>query len=163
MSRRFRRAQPVSHRSVAFNDDRDSIGRDLLDAGADPIAATFGAPRPLVHRFTEFDHPSAVRRIDALLPGYGAGEPHEDLWRIRRRRLVVPSASGSVRRFHSASPQVRASWQSLNVLRFPFPRSVDVCVKRKTRRNVLFAKGVAGRRGGSPGPYKRTVFSAWSC
>lgn len=153
----------MSHRSVAFNDGRDSIDHALLDAGAHTVGATFGAPRPLVHRFFEFDNNSAVRRVDALLPGYGAGEPHVDLGRIRKRRSVVvraglprvPSAPASHRRI--------ASWRAFNVLQFPHPRSVDVCVRRRVRRTVLFAKGVAGRRGGSPGPYKRTAFSSWSC
>lgn len=37
------------------------------------------------------------------------------------------------------------------------------CRDRKERKEVLFARGVAGRRGGSPGPYRRTRFSKVRC
>lgn len=44
-----------------------------------------------------------------------------------------------------------------------YPTQMKFCVQRKERREVLFAKRVAGRRGGSPGPYKRREWSNWRC
>lgn len=46
------------------------------------------------------------------------------------------------------------------------PKRVSECGLRESRREVLFAQGVAGRSGGSPGrrgTYKRTVMSNFSC
>lgn len=43
------------------------------------------------------------------------------------------------------------------------PARVRFCVQRKSRKEVLFAKGVAGRRGRSPGPYRRKQSSYYSC
>lgn len=37
------------------------------------------------------------------------------------------------------------------------------CVQRRRRREVLFAHRVAGRSGGSPGPYRRTYSSQFRC
>lgn len=46
------------------------------------------------------------------------------------------------------------------------PNRADFCIRRAARREVLFAKQVAGRPGSAPGQrgvYKRTVESAMSC
>lgn len=44
-----------------------------------------------------------------------------------------------------------------------FPRQVRYCMQRHSRREVLFARGVAGRRGSAPGPYRRKESSNWRC
>lgn len=44
-----------------------------------------------------------------------------------------------------------------------FPRQVRYCIQRGMRREVLFARGVAGRRGSAPGPYRRKESSNWRC
>lgn len=51
-------------------------------------------------------------------------------------------------------------WGSLSVR---VPERVKFCVQRKERREVLFARRVAGRRGTAPGPYRRSPKSQWSC
>lgn len=43
------------------------------------------------------------------------------------------------------------------------PERVRMCVRRAIRRRVLFARFVAGRRGRSPGPYRRNGFSQFGC
>lgn len=43
------------------------------------------------------------------------------------------------------------------------PSAVKFCVQRSSRREVLFARGVAGRRGSAPGPYRRTQRSYYGC
>lgn len=53
----------------------------------------------------------------------------------RRARVVVPSATG---------PKARRA--SLSALSFDVPQSVILCVRRKARRQVLFAKGKGGGR-----------------
>lgn len=46
------------------------------------------------------------------------------------------------------------------------PSRVPECARRESRREVMFAQGVAGRRGSAPGKrgtYKRTVMSEFHC
>lgn len=43
------------------------------------------------------------------------------------------------------------------------PAAVRVCLDRSQRQEVLFARNVAGKRGGSPGPYKRSWKSKIKC
>lgn len=46
------------------------------------------------------------------------------------------------------------------------PGRIPECARRSERKEVLFAQGVAGRRGGSPGKrgrYHRTITSNYSC
>lgn len=42
-------------------------------------------------------------------------------------------------------------------------RNERICAKRRIRKQVLFAQDVAGRSGGSPGPYRRTADSKEKC
>lgn len=51
----------------------------------------------------------------------------------------------------------------LRTLLFRSPTRVSACVKRKSRRETLFSLRVAGRRGGSPGPYRRKPESNYRC
>lgn len=47
-----------------------------------------------------------------------------------------------------------------------FPAGVRICIQRKQRKEVLFAKNIAGSRGGSPGrrsTYRRTPNSYYRC
>lgn len=37
------------------------------------------------------------------------------------------------------------------------------CAARKQRKQVLFAKRIAGKGGGRHGPYRRTLFSQYGC
>lgn len=37
------------------------------------------------------------------------------------------------------------------------------CEKIKERKEVLFAKGVAGKKGSAPGPYKKRSKIKWDC
>lgn len=57
-------------------------------------------------------------------------------------------------------------FKALRVLQIKAPERVLFCARRGVRKEVLFAKGVAGRRGGSPGRrgrYFRNQNSAWRC
>lgn len=49
------------------------------------------------------------------------------------------------------------------VLPFGTTRAPSVCRTRAARREVLFARKVAGRRGSAPGPYRRTLDSQVRC
>lgn len=66
-------------------------------------------------------------------------------------RRYNPERNRRLRRFallnaRRISPAVTySSWASM-VPRFELPKQVVVCVRRKTRREVLFARGGAGRR-----------------
>lgn len=58
-------------------------------------------------------------------------------------------------------PSRRTQFLGLNRL-LANPR-VTMCVRRKQRREVLFAMRRAGFSGSAPGPYRRTNNSSWSC
>lgn len=74
-----------------------------------------------------------------------------------RRRVVLqprPSIRSTVRR------RLRLDhW--MQALRLP--DNVRVCIGRKVRREVLFARRKAGFSGSARGRYKRTYFSQFSC
>lgn len=70
----------------------------------------------------------------------------------------------------SRSPHLRQPEQKIGhkydpmrILQVQIPQRVKFCVQRKVRRQVLFAQKVAGRSGGSPGPYRRTENSNYKC
>lgn len=73
----------------------------------------------------------------------------------RLRLLAVPKGV--------VTPKARDRGQALSVLQVHRPEVVSQCVRRKERKSVLFAEGVAGRRGSAPGPYRRNVFSSYRC
>lgn len=67
----------------------------------------------------------------------------------------------------SSVSRVRRSIKRANFppakLRFAIPEKVKVCVRRQERREVLFARNIAGRGGGRHGPYRRSASSYYSC
>lgn len=159
--RRFRRhrAQAVSLSSLPFNDSADSHADLFFRAGEPSNALTLGLPRSGVHRFMESDR----RSVLPVWSGYGADEPHVS---IRRRlklpvRAVRPSVLGPSRLLQAI--RRAESWRAFNVLQVRVPARVRFCQQRSTRRQVLFAAGVGGRRGSAPGPYRRSENSNWRC
>lgn len=75
--------------------------------------------------------------------------------RLHRRHLLAKQAASEKRRF------------LFNVLVSPFSRRARHCVKRKVRREVLFAlrrRDVINQRSpGGAGGYRRTPSSQWRC
>lgn len=56
-------------------------------------------------------------------------------------------------------------WAQLRRLQMAAPRKVLFCVRRRVRREVLFAAGIGGTRGlrGRRGRYRRTQESSFTC
>lgn len=134
----------------------------------------------LINGSTVYAVPRApeVRRLDRLLRlddlsrglllgGMGAVRgPHASLQSFRRGPVAVtarvrvgppvrpPASQSDIRRLN-------ASWSEFRRLQAD-PRT-RMCVRRRVRKSVLFAKHIAGRRGSAPGPYRRTQDSQWSC
>lgn len=163
--RRFRknRPQPVRHHPMAFTDVADSHATDLSTWGAAITPAKRSLPPGGVRRLLELDAYGQPERI--FWAGYGAAQPHVSPQSAVRRSVVLPV-------FRSAKPlsplqaqQRNASWRAFNVLQIQAPRRVAFCVRRKQRREVLHAYGIAGRRGlvGRGGGYRRTADSHWRC
>lgn len=77
------------------------------------------------------------------------------------RGLYGPFVSGVV----SRAPRAAAAFRRDERLQFRFPGRVVECLKRKVRKEVLHALGIAGRRGlkGRGGSYRRGAFSGVSC
>lgn len=155
--RRFR-PQPVqfsgAHSPETFSDAGDPYSYDLAVA----------APRPLVHRLLTLDSVSDGDWSTGR--GYG-GRPESPIKTLRRAfpRVFVRASAGVSRQPNPLQAQRRRAldWRAFNALRVAVPQRVRFCIQRKSRREVLFAFRVAGRRGSAPGPYRRRVESSWSC
>lgn len=94
-----------------------------------------------------------------LSRGYGGEPPYQQRAEIF---LAEPPRAANVPPLTRRSSQFRA----LRVLQIQAPQRVLFCARRKERREVLFARGVAGRAGSSPGRrgrYFRNQNSAWRC
>lgn len=157
---RKNRRQAVATAPVAFNDHRDFIG-DYLEPGAFHSTLPPGAPAPFyVHR-SRVDHSRLVDKLLTLT--YRDVYPALDsvvvrrrvAWGVQRRPGVIQSTPPSSR----YSPRVLAAAREFNRVRLD-PRTLT-CVRRRQRREVLFARRVAGGRGIRS--YRRTVHSQWSC
>lgn len=64
------------------------------------------------------------------------------------------------------APSIRRVMTTLRVdrrLSKEIRRKLGICQKRTARKEVLFSLGIAGRSGGSPGPYKRDPNSKVRC
>lgn len=90
--------------------------------------------------------------------GYG-GAPHA-IFSIRP--LKVGRKVALVGRTFPPMQAFFPAWSAFRSLAVAMPSRARFCVQRKQRREVLFAKQVAGRRGLS-GPYRRTESSNWRC
>lgn len=78
---------------------------------------------------------------------------------MQSRLLVLPDLG----RGHYLMSTVLGDRRTEQVRR---PERVDECTSRQRRREVLWALGVAGRSGGSPGrrgTYKRNLMSGFHC
>lgn len=166
--KRRRGSQPVATVGVAFDDSRDFIASDFRQAGADnsyPLTASLPRLRSRVHRFSaplsaagalSFDLPPLIQiRRKVLAAAFSPAFPRT------YPRVLAGKSVGKLGRTH---PRVLASFAEFNRLRAD-PRT-SMCVRRSQRREVLFARRVAGRVGRSPGRgggYSRNVHSQWSC
>lgn len=111
-------------------------------------------PRPnVLSRWMGLDTPRDVySRLAASKEEFG-GFP--SLPRVSQRVFRAPP--------RVSRPAKRGSFSPLSLLRIFSPKRVVFCVRRKIRKEVLFALGRAGFRGSSPGPYRRTQDSQYKC
>lgn len=153
---RKNRRQAVATDPVAFSDHRDFIDDELLDRGETlPSLTRSVAPGPLfVHRFSRLPAQPGSRLL--TLKNFSNAV---DL-ALRRRRVAWGAQQLSVRAARRA-PAVVESFREFNRLRLD-PRTAT-CVRRRARREVLFAQRVAGRRGIGKRGVRRSVHSTWSC
>src|SRR5688572_27234894 len=117
-------------------------------APGDPLADLFLSPTAIPNRS----------------PGVWGGTPHAEPHMLESlheatRRSHTRSEAGHRALLSQSTPHVaRYLKQSL-----VSPKQALVCLGRQTRKEVLFARNVAGKSGGSPGPYKRTANSKIKC
>lgn len=75
-----------------------------------------------------------------------------------------PPAKRSFRVLPNAAYQYAALMAPLNKLRVFAPRRVLFCLRRKVRKEVMFALNIAGKRGVGAGKrWRRTENSNWRC
>lgn len=155
-SRRKSRSGVPSVVGVRFDDsDGDQLFKRSGEGNNVPSSLLPRAPEG-VRRLLRYDSSSSARE-----QGYGAVRPMQSVVGARwsaLRGLVTP-VPRRPKPFH-AKP---AFGPSFNVVRVPFAKRVAFCVRRKQRKEVLFAKRVAGRGARSPGPYKRSFTSRFTC
>jgi len=162
---RLRRSQRVANRGSRFSDSSDSHDEYFYGAGELLSPALPEVPRrPLVHRFLPLS--SNLQRL--LNPWGDGGMEFPHIAPIPE----YPSAPGRRARdwLRPLGKPIPASRRSSVVRPLALMRSFNrlhldsrtsVCVRRRQRKQVLFARGVAGRRGLS-GP-RRSFHSQWSC
>lgn len=125
--------------------------REANRAGAISLirSLTVPLPRPPIIRFSPLPS-SAMRQVEDRREFHPSG-------RARSARLVDGrSAAIQVGRPSRSRPQALPAG-----VRFSMPWRVMMCVRRKRRREVMFAKGKAGRRGQRPP--RRNYYSEVSC
>lgn len=155
---------------VAFHDSSTFLDETLVSRGALPTALP-KVPPAGVRRLEGLEY---IRALDTapeeqywrrLIPGYGA-EPHASL--IRRQKPRWATSLATSQKTHSPLQAKRRliGWQSFRELHVPQPKRQAFCISRLTRKQVLFAKQIAGHRKRSPGAgghYKRTYLSSYTC
>lgn len=167
MSRRGKKPQAVTHRRTAFNDRRDSIVGNFYQAGA-AIPSANGSPLPRRSPITRLQR-SLASGDPFPWSGYGADQPHVVSFSRTRFPVVGPTVFAGVRLPIAPLQAIRRTQArdrvAFNALKVPYPGRVEFCLRRKQRREVLFAKQVAGfrRSPGRGGSYVRSPFSSWSC
>lgn len=82
--------------------------------------------------------------------------PARQLDKLLRARLLSPVNQ-------NLNQALKNPFAPLRVVSIQKPAKVKFCVNRSIRKEVLFAKNIAGKKGSSPGPYKRTQNSQYSC
>lgn len=146
---RTRRVLPPSPLPETFS-ERPASNRPVY---REPVLRT--EPIRLSHRLAFFEEGSPLATLLDRTPA-------ESLPEIRSlSRVLLPG----VRR--TAPGPIRARVDVLRSLLRPIitprvERATRICVARKTRRQVLFARGKSGRNG-SGKPYRRTATSSYSC
>lgn len=80
-----------------------------------------------------------------------------------RTRVLGPRTFGPPKLVRAAQGMVRPYSYLQSGLRIRAPRRVYFCVQRKQRKEVLFAKNIAGRRGLGRRGVRRTQNSQYRC
>lgn len=127
-------------RSLALTPER-ALPRDvlnLLGLRVDPMYSSVSRPKGAVY-------PQGLGRRS-----YSHISAQSRLLQRRERARVTP-----------AKPFRRLVSPVMNRLRAVVPVRIKFCLMRKVRREVMFARSVAGRRGIRR--YRRTVESSYSC
>lgn len=122
------------------------------------IANDWSLPRPseVVEDDVSAWRPSPQAQLDR---GYGARSPIKALGRLLNAILTGPR--GGAPRAYSGRALRNTPPPLTSKLFAALPRQTRFCVQRQQRREVMFARGVAGSRGIRK--YRRTQNSQWSC
>lgn len=123
-----------------------------------PSSGTLPPTQERVHRLQELDS-GRSRTLSDLLTGVWGEAPYQPttLPRLQSQGFVAPPPP------YRRISRPTKPWRLLQRLQIRVPARVRFCQQRKERREVLFSLRIAGRAGGSPGPYRRRAESAWRC
>lgn len=165
--RRFRRPQPVLAWSGVSHVPPDTPEDAFPTAGASLFDATFpGAPRSVVRRLLDLDSPES-----RFLGGIGGVAPDASLRSptVPRRRFARPLPPARLpliasRLAKARIAQFERSWREFRLLPRLSPND-KACIRRRVRKQVLFASRVAGRKRspGRGGTYHRKLDSLYRC
>lgn len=158
MARKRRVALPadvVSHQPVIFD---DSIDLPEVPEGVTPPARV-----PLLPALPALPQ-LQVRRgvyLESSRRGLGRSAQAKPVRRTVRATVDVSRIVRIGVPFNAKQIGVQRGRSLFNKLAIPFSKRADVCVKRKQRREVIFAKKYNGRNGGKV--YRRTYVSQYAC
>lgn len=145
-----RKSMPRSREAIQFR-----TGEPLL------YGSNLGLPRPQERVPRSLPQPLSRSRKPRLLRSFSA-KPLLRL-QVRRQALSMPPRS---RRSGGKSKVMSRFYNPMHVLRMANPKRVTFCLKRRIRREVLFAFRNAGYRGSGPGrrgSYRRNGNSLYGC
>lgn len=129
----------------------------------EPFLLTFPTPRRRAGAFSFLEDAEQLQEFEDRREFYPAHhpatgyEPARTFFGVPARLVATPPPRKSIL---GRSRPLRGVYPSVTVA-FERPREVLVCVRRSRRREVLHARGVAGRRGLRPP--RRNAYSAVSC
>lgn len=118
--------------------------------------AKYNAPNRMLPRLSDRDYKAMWYNglLSAVIPS------------VRRDVQRRPTVRMPIRRFPAKQPKASKA-MSLQEVSFQVAGPVyraSLCVSRKSRREVLFAKGRAGFSGSAPkSRYRRTAYSKYGC
>lgn len=133
--------------------------RDIFTSLSQKPIATHRVPTP--HRFDPVSYKTNKLAFD-LVRDLRLIEDRRTFYPGKVRPVVSISVGAPARLRIKQNPRFNAPSQTKGIVAFQQPDRLPVCVRRHTRREVLFAKGVGGSKKPQRKP-RRNAFSDVSC
>lgn len=160
MARKRRVSTPpdvVRHSPLPFDDSSDSF------SSTESVSSLEGVPSLPALAVIPRLRPLNVLPKRSLVAGVWGGTPHAKSYvpSLRRLQRSVISSADVSSRFLKAKGAYDRRRRLFNRVDVPFSGRAVVCVKRRQKREMVFATGKGGRNGFKR--YRKTWLSSYSC